>query len=191
MTEREKMTRGENFNPNDEQLIKDRKYCKGLCYDFNNLRFEEVEEVEEVEEGKAILKKLIGETKENFFITAPFYCDYGYNISLGNNFYSNHNLVILDCAPVKIGDNVLIGPIWGIYTAAHPVNVKERIAGIEYAEEITIEDNVWIGGGVQILPGVTIGKNSVIGSGSVVVKSIPPDTVAVGNPCRPVKKINE
>lgn len=182
MTEREKMTRGDNYNPNDEQLIKDRNYCKGLCYDFNNLRFEE---------GKAILKKLIGETKENFFITAPFYCDYGYNISLGNNFYSNHNLVILDCAPVKIGDNVLIGSNCGIYTAAHPINVKERTAGIEYAEEIIIEDNVWIGGGVQILPGVTIGKNSVIGSGSVVTKSIPPDTVAVGNPCRPIKKIDE
>ncbi|MCD8089427.1 MAG: sugar O-acetyltransferase [Clostridiales bacterium] len=181
MTEKEKMINGELYDPGDEVLTKDRTLCKDLCFDYNSLR------PSEEAEGKEILKKLLGKTEEHFYITAPFYCDYGYNISLGNYFYSNHNLVILDCARVTIGDNVLIGPNCGIYTAAHPVKAEERLKGLEFAEPITIEDNVWIGGGVQILPGVTIGKNSVIGSGSVVTRSVPPDTMAAGNPCRPIK----
>ncbi len=183
MSEKEKMINGEMYDPGDETLDRDRSICKDLCFDFNNLR------PSEAEKGMAILKKVLGETKEHFFITAPFYCDYGYNIKLGDYFYANHGLVVLDCAEVKIGDNVLIGPNCGIYTAAHPIDTAERIKGLEFAEPITIEDNVWIGGGVQIMPGVTIGRNSVIGGGSVVTKSIPPDTVAAGNPCRPIKKL--
>ncbi|MCD7905411.1 MAG: sugar O-acetyltransferase [Clostridiales bacterium] len=183
MTEKEKMIKELYYDPSDKGLAEDRIYCKNLCFDFNRLPFDEEEA------GKEILKKLLGSTKEHFYITAPFYCDYGYNISIGNNFYANHNLVILDCAEVKIGDNVLFGPNCGVYTAGHPLDPKERNSGLEFAKSITIEDNVWIGGGVQIMPGVTIGRNSVIGSGAVVTKSIPPNTVAAGNPCKPIKEI--
>ena len=143
------------------------------------------------ETQKILIKKIVGSTKENFYITAPFWCDYGYNIELGENFYSNHNMVILDCAKVKFGDNVFVAPNCGFYAAGHPVDYPRRNAGFEYAYPITVGDNVWIGGGVQVMPGVTIGSNVVIGGGSVVVKDIPSDCVAVGNPCKPIRKITD
>ena len=121
----------------------------------------------------------------------PFWCDYGYHISVGDFFYGNHNLIITDGAPVTFGDHVFIGPNCCFSTAGHPLDVAQRNAGLEYAKPITIGNNVWIGAGVQVLPGVTIGDNAVIGAGSVVTKDIPAGMLAVGVPCRPVRQIAE
>jgi len=128
---------------------------------------------------------------ESFCITAPFWCDYGYNIEIGENFYTNHNCVILDGAKVKFGDNVFVAPNCGFYTAGHPIDFQRRNAGLEYAYPITVGDNVWFGGGVQVMPGVTIGSNVVIASGSVVNRDIPDNVVAAGNPCRVVRPITQ
>ena len=122
-------------------------------------------------------------------IESNFFCDYGYNISVGENFYSNHNLVILDAAKVEFGDNVFIGPNCGFYTAGHPIDIDVRNKGIEYAKPIKVGSNVWFGGNVCVMPGVKIGDNVTIGAGSVVTKNIPSNTIAYGNPCR-IKKEN-
>lgn len=182
MTEKEKAAQGELYNANyDKELVKERVKCKKLCRKYNLLEVDD-------ERGKAeVLGKLIGKKGSNCYIEQPFYCDYGYNIEVGDNFYSNHNLVILDCAKVKIGNNVFIAPNCGIYTAGHPIDAYIRNQGLEYAKSITIGNDVWIGGGVQILPGVKIGNNCVIGAGSVVNKDIPDGVVAAGNPCRVIK----
>lgn len=186
MTEKEKMNRQMLYDANyDETLLKERTAAKELCYDYNALR------PSQQKEQKEILGKLLGGTGENFCITAPFWCDYGYNIEIGENFYANHNCVILDGAKVRFGDNVFIAPNCGFYTAGHPIDAERRNAGLEYAYPITVGDNVWFGGGVQVLPGVTIGSNVVIGSGSVVTKDIPDNVVAAGNPCRVIRVITE
>ena len=182
MSEKEKMIAGEIYNPADAELCYERIKVKTLCQKYNQLN------PSDTETRKKTLKQIFGKTGENPYIEPAFFCDYGYNIEVGDNFYSNHNLVILDCAKVKIGSNVCIGPNCGIYTACHPVNSKERTDGIEYAKPVTIGNSVWLGGNVCIMPGVTIGDNTVIGAGSVVTKDIPSGVVAVGNPCRPIKK---
>lgn len=184
MTEKEKARLGLLYDANyDEELLAERRRCKELCFQFNQLS-----PLKELEQ-KEIIGKLFGKTKENFCVTAPFYCDYGYNIEIGENFYSNHNLVILDGAKVEIGDNVFIAPNCCITTAGHPINIDERNRGLEYAYHIKIGNNVWIGAGANILPGVTIGDNVTIGAGSVVNKSIPANSIAVGNPCKVIKTI--
>lgn len=183
MTEREKMINGELYNAEDKDLVEDRYKCKQLCYEFNNTPFTKPEHMSD------IIRKLFGKTKERFNINPVFYCDYGYNIEIGENFYSNHNLIILDCAKVKFGDNVFIGPNCGFYTAEHPLDAETRNKGLEFAKPINIGNNVWLGGNVCVMPGVTVGDNCVIGAGSVVTKDIPPNTVAVGNPCRIIKQI--
>ena len=186
MSEKEKMLSGQLYDANyDKELADERMFCKCLCHKYNNLS------PDNVDERKAILKQILGKTGERFWIEPDFRCDYGYNIEIGENFYSNHNCVILDPAKVKFGDNVFIGPNCGFYTAGHPLDVKARNAGIEYAYPITVGNNVWIGGNVCVMPGVTIGDNVVIGAGSVVTKDIPANCVAVGNPCRVIRKINE
>ena len=186
MTEKEKMLKQMLYDANyDKDLLEQRTKAKELCYDFNNLRPSD-------EKGqKEILKKLLGKTKNNFIITAPFWCDYGYNIEVGEYFYSNHNLVILDGGKVTFGDNVFIAPNCGFYTAGHPIDFERRNKGLEYAYPISVGNNVWIGAGVQVMPGVTIGDNVVIGGGSVVVKDIPSNSVAVGNPCKVIRAITE
>lgn len=184
MTKKEKARLGLLYDANyDEELLAERRRCKELCFQFNQLS-----PLKELEQ-KEIIGKLFGKTKENFCVTAPFYCDYGYNIEIGENFYSNHNLVILDGAKVEIGDNVFIAPNCCITTAGHPINIDERNRGLEYAYPIKIGNNVWIGAGANILPGVTIGDNVTIGAGSVVNKSIPANSIAVGNPCKVIKTI--
>lgn len=184
MTEKEKMLNGLNYNSSfDKELKFDMSIAKESCYNYNNLA------PLKIEEKKLILNKLFGKIGENFLIEPNFYCDYGYNIEIGENFYSNHNLVILDCAKVIIGNNVFVGPNCGFYTACHDVYYEKRNEGIEYAKSITIGNNVWLGGNVTVLPGVKIGDNSVIGLGSVVVKDIPSNVVAVGNPCKEIRKI--
>ncbi|MGM9764690.1 MAG: sugar O-acetyltransferase [Candidatus Cryptobacteroides sp.] len=182
MTEKEKMLNGMIYDANNNpQLIAERLDCKELCFDYNNLRPKD-------EKGRqAVIRKLLGSVSGNFLIEQPFLCDYGYNIHIGDNFYANHNLVILDEAPVRFGDNVFIAPNCGFYTAGHPIAAVERNKGLEYARPITVGDDVWIGANVCVLPGVTIGDDCVIGAGSVVVKDIPPHSLAVGNPCKVIK----
>lgn len=186
MTEKEKMLLGELYNPNfDEELINERNMAKDKCFEYNNIK------PLNLEERKAFLKDMLGDSKDNFLIEQPFLCDYGYNIHIGENFYSNHNLVILDAGKVTFGDNVFVAPNCGFYTSDHPIEYSLRNKGIEYAKPINIGNNVWIGGNVVVLPGVTIGDNVVIGAGSVVNKDIPSNVVAVGNPCRVIKNISE
>lgn len=183
MTEKEKMLSGQLYSPINEELENDRNRAKDLTFDFNNLRPSQSQEKE------ALLKQLFGETGEHVWVEQPFHCDYGYNISVGEHFYANHNCVILDCAKVTIGHHVFLAPNVGIYTATHPLDAETRNQFLESAKPVTIGDNVWIGGGVTIVPGVTIGDNTVIGAGSVVVKDIPSNVLAVGNPCKPVRTI--
>ena len=137
------------------------------------------------------MKQLLGKTKGSFEINAPFWCDYGSNIEIGEGFFANHNTVILDGAKVTFGDHVFIAPNCGFYTAGHPIDYERRNAGLEYAYPIKVGDNVWFGAGVQVMPGVTIGSDVVIGAGSIVVKDIPDHSVAVGNPCRVIRAITE
>jgi acetyltransferase-like isoleucine patch superfamily enzyme len=183
MGEREKMTSGQFYNSQVKELIEDRMYAKEIIKRFNDSG------VRQHELRKEILMQLFGATNGEFYIEPPFFCCYGYNIHFGNNSYANYNLTILDQAKVTIGNNVMIGPSVQLLTACHPIVAAERNTLIEYSKPITIKDNVWIGGGVIVTPGVTIGCNSVIGAGSVVTKDIPDNVVAVGNPCRVIRGI--
>ena len=168
MTEKEKCSLGMLYDANyDRELVEERQMCKDICHEYNLVK------PSDLERRREILRKLLGKTGKEFLIEQPFYCDYGYNIEIGENFYSNVNCVILDGAKVKFGDNVFVAPNCGFYTAGHPLDVKQRTVGLEYAKPITIGNNVWIGAQVCVLPGVTIGDNCVIGGGSVVTKDIP------------------
>lgn len=184
-SEKDKMLSGKAYKAMDAALTAERKRAKELCYQFNQLP------PSKLKERKHIIRQLGIQSPKAFYIEPPFYCDYGYNISIGENFYSNHGLVILDCAPVHIGKNVLIGPQTDIYTAGHPLDAVLRNEGWEHALPVTIGDNVWIGGNVVINPGISIGDNTVIGSGSVVTKDIPSGCIAVGNPCKVLRAITE
>lgn len=137
------------------------------------------------------MRRLLGAVGERFTILAQFWCDYGCNITVGEDFFANHNTVILDCAKVTFGDHVFVAPNCGFYTAGHPLDAERHNQGLEYARPITVGNDVWIGAGVQVMPGVTIGSNVVIGGGSVVVKDIPDGVLAVGNPCRVVRILTE
>ena len=184
MTEKEKAAAGLLYDGTfDEDLKAERMACKNMCYEYNMMH------PSKEEERKALLKKILGKTGEDLWIEQTFWCDYGYNISVGENFYMNHNCIILDCAKVEFGDNVFIAPNCGFYTAGHPLDYERRNKGLEYAKPIKVGNNVWIGGNVVVLPGVTIGDNVVIGAGSIVTKDIPSNVVAVGNPCRVIKEI--
>lgn len=184
MTEGEKMRRGLLYAANnDPELLAERARCKDLCFAYNQLPPSRTEEQE------ALIRRLLGRTGERFCVTAPFWCDYGRNIEIGENFYTNHNCVILDGAKVTFGDNVFIAPNCVFSTAGHPLDAGQRNRGLEYAYPITVGDNVWFGASVTVLPGVRIGSNTVIGAGSVVNRDIPDGVVAVGNPCRVLRPI--
>lgn len=186
MNEKEKMLNGLWHSPSeDKTLFEERTRCKKLCHEHNLLS------PEKVNERQKILKEILGSTKENFLIEQPFICDYGYNIEIGKNFYANHNLLILDCAKVTFGNNVFIGPNCSFYTPIHPLDAKTRNRGIEIAKPIKVGNNVWFGGNVTVLPNVTIGDNCVIGAGSVVTKDIPANSLAVGNPAKVIKEIEQ
>lgn len=184
MNEKEKMLAGKLYDANyNEELQKEREKAKDLCYEYNQIK------PSKQEEKRKIIKQLLGKTKQNFLIEQPFMCDYGYNIEIGENFYANHNLIILDGNKVTFGDNVFIAPNCAFYTAGHPLDPEQRNKGLEYAKPIEVGDNVWIGGNVVVLPGVKIGDNCVIGAGSVVTKDVPENSVAVGNPCKVIRKL--
>lgn len=184
MDEKEKMLAGELYDANyNEDLIKERFLVKDKCYDYNQIR------PSNYDERQKIMKEILGKTGKVFNIEQPFMCDYGYNIEIGENFYANHNLIILDCNKVKFVNNVFIAPNCSFYTAGHPLDAERRNKGLEYAKPIKVGNNVWIGGNVCVLPGVTIGDNVVIGAGSIVTKDIPSNVVAVGNPCKIIKEL--
>ena len=145
----------------------------------------------EVEKGMQCLDRTGMKHGKNVYFEPPFHCDYGWNIEVGDNFYANYNLTVLDVARVSVGNNVMLAPNVSIYTAGHPLHPDSRNSGYEYGLPVTIGDNVWIGGNVVLLPGVTVGSNSVIGAGSVVSRDIPEWVVAVGSPCRVVRRITE
>ncbi|CDE90382.1 MAG: sugar O-acetyltransferase [Clostridia bacterium] len=182
MTEKAKMLNGELYDSSDKQLVDELIKAKKLCNQYNNLC------IEDIEKGNEIIKKLFSKTGNEFMIMPNFYCDYGFNIEIGEKFYSNHNLVILDANKVTFGNNVQIGPNCGFYTSGHPID-KETRRKVEFAKPIVVGNDVWIGGNVCVMPGVTIGDNTIIGAGSVVTKDIPSNVVAVGNPCKIIKEI--
>lgn len=182
-TEKDKMLHGELYFAADSELLVELNATKDLVWEYNNLR------PSQREERTLQIKRILGKTGENVFVIQPFYCDYGKHIEVGENFFANFNFTVLDEAKVCIGKNAFIGPNVSIYTACHPLKAEDRNAQTEWAEPVTIGDNVWIGGSVTICPGVTIGNDVVIGAGSVVVKNIPDRCVAVGNPAHVVKHI--
>lgn len=194
MSELEKCMAGNIFNCIDKELIDIINKARALTHQYNFSN--------STEESESLLSELLGEIGSNVKIDRPFYCDYGKNIFIGDNCIININCTFVDCNRIEIGNNVLIASNVQIYTATHPVNAKKRLVEgwKENSEQaffrtnalpVKVEDNVWIGGGVIILPGITIGKNSVIGAGSVVTKDIPTNCVAVGNPCRVIKQLTE
>ena len=186
MIEWEKAQQGYMYDANyDQEIVDARTKCADLCYEFNNCR------PSDTEEQNRLLHQILGKIEGELVVTAPFYCDYGFNVSVGKNFYTNHNCTILDGAPVTFGDNVFIAPNCVISTAGHAIDSEQRSRGLEIARPIRVGNNVWIGANVSILPGVTIGDNTIIGAGSVVNKDIPADVIAVGNPCRVIRKITE
>ena len=186
MTNKELMLMGELYKLNDDkELNEDFMRARRLTRLFNSMT------EEQMEERKEIIKELFKSTGENVHVEQTFHCDYGCHISVGENFYANYDCIMVDVCEIIIGDNVLLAPRVGLYTAGHPIDAAVRNEGLEFGKPVIIGDNVWIGGNAVINPGVTIGSGVVIGSGSVVTKDIPDHVVAVGNPCRVLRKINE
>ena len=178
------MLAGEIYSATDRQLLEELAETREMIFDYNQLR------PSQMQKKREMLKALLGHVgDDDIIINQPFYCDYGKQISVGKRFFANFNLTILDEAPVRIGDDCFIGPNVGIYTACHSTDPVERNSRKEWARPVTIGNNVWIGGGVTILPGVTIGDNVTIGAGAVVVSDIPSDTIAAGNPCKVIKHL--
>lgn len=176
------MVSGREYDATHPYLLERLNATKDRIWEYNKMRPSMLKERNE------LLRGLLGKSDGDTFINQPFYCDYGSNIRVGRRFFANFNFTVLDEAPVTVGDDCFIGPNVSIYTACHSTDPVERNSRREWAKPVTIGDNVWIGGSVTILPGVTIGSNVTIGAGSVVVKDIPDGCVAVGNPCRVVKR---
>jgi maltose O-acetyltransferase len=182
-TQYERMLAGELYDASDPMLFEMRLKARDAMQVYNQTPYDR-------QLRTRLLKSLLGKMGTNADIQTPFFCDYGCHIEVGDNFFANFNCVFLDCNYIKMGNNVFLGPQVQIYAAYHPVVAEERIKGPEFAAPVTIGDNVWIGGGSIICAGVTIGANTTIGAGSVVIKDIPAGVVAVGNPCRVLRKIN-
>ena len=184
-TEKEKMLAGELYNATDPELSEERFRARQLLKKLND------SPEDDAEGRKRIIAELLPETGANFWLQPPFYCDYGTNILIGDNVFFNFNCVVLDVMRVKIGSRTLLGPNVQVYTATHPMDYRERAAGLEYARPVTIGEDVWIGGSAVICPGVKIGDRSVIGAGSVVTRDIPSDVFAAGNPCKVIRDLNQ
>ena len=185
MNQKERMLAGLPYKAWLDGLSEERMENKKRIYQYNLLAPDAVEEQEQ------LIKKILGKTGRHVHIEAPFHCDYGYNIEVGENFFANYNLTVLDVGLVRIGNNAQIAPNVSIYTAGHPVHPESRNSGYEYGIAITIGDNGWIGGNAVIMPGVTIGDNVVIGAGSIVTKDLPSNVIAAGNPCRVIREITD
>ncbi len=183
-TEKQKMLNNELYCHQDLELTRERNMAYSMITHYNRTKDHQYKK------RYQLLEKLLGELGKNIVIKPPFVCDYGYNICLGDNVFVNYGCTILDCNKVYIGNNVLIAPQVQIYTAYHPTDYRIRLQNLEYAQPIRIGNNVWIGGAAVICNGVTIGDNTTIGAGSIVVSDIPANCVAVGNPCRVVKKLD-
>jgi acetyltransferase-like isoleucine patch superfamily enzyme len=183
-TIREEMMSGRLYDATDGSLLGELYRAQEMCQDYNALR------ITDFEGRRALLEKLLGKAGKNLIINPPFFCDYGSNIELGDDVFINAYCVILDEAKVKFGNHVFVAPQCGFYTAGHPLDKELRRNKLEYSLPITVGDDVWIGGMVAVMPGVTIGSGSVIGGGSVVVNDIPEGVLAAGNPCRVIRKIS-
>jgi maltose O-acetyltransferase len=184
-TEKQKMLSGELYDPLDKQLSEERLQARLLIKELNDSSEDQVEKREQ------ILKALLPNAGEGTCLQPPFYCDYGNNIVLGDKVFFNFNCVVLDVMKVEIGSRTLIGPNVQIYTATHPLNYRERAAGVEFAKPVTIGKDVWIGGSAVICPGVRIGDRTVIGAGSVVTKDLPSNVFAAGNPCKVIRELEQ
>ncbi|SDE22415.1 sugar O-acetyltransferase [Niabella drilacis] len=184
-TEKEKMLSGARYTPADPELRAMSTLAHRRCQEYNRY------DAAEYEAKASLLKQLIPHQGKDLYIEAPFFCDYGVNIAIGDHVFFNFNCTILDTMRVTIGHHCMFGPGVQIYTPLHPMKAAERNTGLEYAQEVTIGDNVWVGGNVTILPGVHIGNNCVIGAGSVVTKDVPPDSFAAGNPARVIRTIQQ
>lgn len=183
LSEKEKMTAGELYDALDIEVLGLRLHAHDLCHALSQVRPSDLDAKQE------IIRQLLPNAEEEIFITPPFFCDYGWNITIGKKFYCNAGCVILDGAPVHIGNSVLLAPNVHIYTATHAIDPTERASLIQWAKPVHIGNKVWIGGNATICPGVRIGDGTVIGAGSVVTKDIPGNVIAGGNPCRIIRKI--
>jgi len=185
MTEKERMLSGKLYFASDEELKKEYHEAKRKIRLFNQT------DIEDYEKRSKLLNDLLGSMGKGVNILPPFYCDYGYNIHVGDYFFANHGLMMLDVCQIVIGDEVMLGPNVSFYPATHPIDAKVRSSGLEYGKDIHIGHHVWIGGNTVIQGGVTIGDRSIIGAGSIVTKDIPSDVIAAGNPCKVIRKITE
>ena len=185
MDQRERMLAGLPYRCTEESLRRDYLENRSRVFAFNHCPPENVPEQER------LFKAIVKQVGTGFCVQPPFQCDYGFNIRIGSDFLANYNCVILDVAPVTIGDHVMLGPNVAIYTAGHPVHPLSRRSGYEYGRPVTIGDDVWVGGNSVLLPGVTVGSGAVIGAGSVVTRDIPDNVVAAGTPCRVLRAITE
>ena len=180
---KQRMLRGEEYQATDEQLTAERERCSVLCERINALS-------SAAEPARlALFRELLGGIGDDTLIQSPFRCDYGYNIRIGRRSFINYGGILLDVAPITIGDEVLIATNVQILTATHPLDAQRRRAWWEFAKPISIADGVWIGGGALVLPGVSIGENAVVGAGAVVTKDVAANTVVVGNPARVVREL--
>lgn len=183
-TEVEKQRDMEPFYNGDPEIGRLKSHARTVCNAFNRTN------EDEMDKRLAILKSLFGDCPDNAFIKPPFYCDFGYNIHAGDNFFANYDCVILDAAPVVIGKNCLMGPQTCIYTVSHPMDPELRTANYVFGKQVTIGDNVWFGGNCAVLPGVTIGNNVICGAGSVITHDVPDNAVVAGNPAK-IIRMNE
>ncbi|ABX80666.1 sugar O-acetyltransferase [Acholeplasma laidlawii] len=183
MSQLKRMLSGELYMAEGEELGKIRDNMLDKLYQYNHAHYNNHKLRDE------LIKEILGGYKDKLKITPPVYFDYGKHTFVGKNFYANFDCIFLDVNTITIGDNVMFGPRVGLYTAGHPIDKDVRITGLEYGLPITIGNNVWIGGNVVVMPGVHIGDNTIIGSGSVVTKDIPSDVIAAGNPCKVIRKI--
>ena len=180
-SEKEKMLMGELYRASDPELVHERQRCRSVLQAFNAQQDED--------QRLVLLKQLLGRIGSGSFIQPPFACDYGYNLSIGDNVFLNFNAVILDCASVTIGEGTQMGPGVQILAADHPRDPQVRRSLLELARPVSIGSNVWIGAAAVVLPGVSVGDDSIIGAGSVVTRDIPSGVVAVGSPCRVVRTL--